>query len=171
MALYKKGPNGTLRKYSKLNGKYVKESPEELLMRFCGTQKKKHSKKEKEEIRRENVRRAAESSTDVGLFDVYSYIEQLKPGCTQLVNANVNFKKWPSPPEIDIVTKRLFIEVKSKKAKRCLTQFLHQIDHAKEYGRRAVVFAPNISPARLQEYRSRGVTIFTKLEDIKPEDL
>ncbi len=90
---YKKGPHGTIRKYSKTDGKYVKESFEEILVRVFGAKKKKHSSKERELARRQLVRDKAEASLDPCLFDVYYYIEKAKPGCTQLINAKVNYKK------------------------------------------------------------------------------
>lgn len=168
---YKKGPNGTLRAYSSSNGRYTKMSIDQILQQLCNTESKKKSGREKQRERIENLLSRARHSKDEGIYDLCLFIESNKPGTLKHVNENLYDKRLCDTREVDIVTSKAIIEVKSRTAKHALKQFLAQKQLSEDFGKKYYVYAPNISDARYNEYTKQGITVIRTKEQLLRGDL
>jgi hypothetical protein len=61
--------------------------------------------------------------------------------------------------ELDIITKKCIIEVKSGKTKKCLQQFLDQKRYAEYRNKQHIVFAPDIHTMTKVDYEKHSVKI------------
>lgn len=169
---YKKGPNGTLRAYCSRNGRYTKMTPEQMMQQlFAVSSKRKKSNAEKEQERIGNILNRARHSKDEYLYELCLYIEDCRPGVLRHTNIHLYDKQLHSTREVDIVTARSLIEVKSKTGKHALKQFLAQKKLSESLGKRYYVFAPNMSDARFDEYSRWGIPVIRTKEKLIEGDL
>lgn len=160
MAL-KKGPYGTLRRYSHSNGRYIRYEDRPPIRK-----KKKGRGKEMAEQKRKCLLNRARSSHDPYIYDVCLALEKSYPYCLQHVNDIIFDKSTRKGREIDIVTNKSIIEVKSGNVHKCLKQFLAQKQLASSLKRKHIVYAPDILKAAKAEYERHGVRIATTIEEL-----
>ncbi len=159
---YKRGPNNTLRYYSKKSGKYCKD-PQFNITPI----KQKLSGKEKEQLRRENIFQQAQRSKDKNLFLVFSFLEGIDPGCVKHVNCFYCSNKTSKIREFDIITSRSIYEVKSGFARHKTKQYLAQIEVAKDLNKDHVVYSPGSTDYQVKCMRAEGIKIFNKFDEFK----
>lgn len=150
---YKKGPNGSLRFYDSRTGRYASS--------FANIQfsKKKMSKEEKKLIKKESLFNHAAKTKDKYVYDLFLELEKMKPNCVIIVNEKVYHKKIGKPREIDIMTDKFIIEVKSGKAKHRSSQFISQQDLASNLDKKHIVYAPDISDKKYNELKQKGIIV------------
>ncbi len=68
--------------------------------------------------------------------------------------------------EFDIITQRCLVEIKSGKARRCLTQLLEQKEYACSNHKKHILFAPDISKGTKRAYENQGITIVRTTEQL-----
>ena len=153
----KKGAGGRQQNYDPRTGKLVKTDYTKLYPPREPTRKEKAQKRE--EQRRENLFNRARNSEDPLVFDVFCEIERNMPGTVQGVNEEKFDPGLGRPRELDIVTKRCIIEVKSGGKPNGLTQFLGQKSYAESKNKKHIVFAPNIFTAAKRSHERSGITI------------
>ena len=165
----KKGAGGRQQNYDPHTGRFTKTDYAKLYSQKEPTHKEKTRKKEKE--RRENLFNRAKNSKDPYVFDVFCAIESELPGTVQFVNERIFDPFMGKTRELDIITKRCIIEVKSSGKPNGLTQFLGQKIYAKSKNKKHIVFAPNIFTAAKRSHERNGITIIkdyrTLIETIK----
>ena len=67
------------------------------------------------------------------------------------------------PRELDIITKKCLIEIKTGKASRRLKQLQGQQQYAKHIGKQHVLYAPDIHNNTFKDYEKNGITIKKQL--------
>lgn len=154
---YKKGPKNTLRYYSSSTGRYENAPFSEALRML--EQKHKKTKEEKDAIQKEMLFNKANHSKDRYLLDVFLYLEKNCPNCVKMVNEKLYHKSIHKTREVDIVTKNAIIEIKSGRVRRRTTQLLRQKDLSKEYKKKHVVYAPDITDKKCNELRNKGIDV------------
>ena len=83
----------------------------------------------------------------------------------QIVNEEKMDPFLGRPRELDIVTKKCIIEVKSgPKPSRALKQFLGQKKYANSKGKNHIVFAPEMPTMAKNEHRKSGIAITGNLQ-------
>lgn len=163
----KPGPNGTMRKYSSFNGRYEKMTIDEMFSYFANN--KKATKEQKKINRQKDLDARAAKSKDPYLYEVYKFIESRFPYSTEFINEKVFINKISGAREMDIITKKCIIEIKSGKKPRASTQGLIQKDYASKHGRKAIIYAPNILPRVKLEYQKHGLTICSNKDELYKE--
>ena len=149
----KKGAGGRQQNYDPHTGRFAKtDYPQKELTR-------KEKARKREEQRRENLFNRAKNSRDPLVFDVFCAIESELPGSVQCVNETIFDPGLGRPRELDIVTKKCIIEVKSGKKPKGLTQFLGQKRFAESRNKKHIVFAPNILSAAKKSHEQSGIVI------------
>ena len=119
----KKGAGGRQQNYDPHTGRFAKTDYAKL----CYTPPSRREKaKKREAARREVLYNRANNSNDDYLFEVYTHIEQELPGSVQFINEKFYDTLSMKKRELDIVTRKCIIEVKGKKVRSCLSQFLEQ---------------------------------------------
>lgn len=163
---YKKGPKGSLRKYSSSTGRYIKDT--DPLLKVLGTyaNTSKVSKKERKYLHLYNK---ASQSNDPYLFEVFKYLYENGVCNIELINEMIKFSNPNKVCEVDILTKNALIEIKSSRYPGCLTQALRQKQWATENNRKAILYAPNISHKVIYEYTKRGINVVTSLTNLLKE--
>ena len=76
-----------------------------------------------------------------------------------MVNEKLYHKSIHKTREVDIVTKNAIIEIKSGRVRRRTTQLLRQKDLSKEYKKKHVVYAPDITDKKCNELRNKGIDV------------
>ena len=159
----KQGAGGRQQNYDSHTGKYCKTN-------YFNAENTKMSKREKSRIKRANQINMfciqADKKGDILVKDVFLAIENEIPNSIQLVNSNKYDDINKKVREFDIMTKKVVIEVKKGKARRCLTQFQEQNNYAQNKGKKFVVFAPHIADGTKKEYNKNGIEIKTKIKDL-----
>ena len=101
------------------------------------------------------------------VFDVFCVIESELPGSVQFVNEEKFDPGLGRPRELDIITKRCIIEVKSgSKPSRALKQFLGQKRYAESKSKKHIVFAPKMPITAKNEHRKNGIIITGNLQNL-----
>ena len=101
------------------------------------------------------------------VFEVFCAIESEVPGSVQCVNENKFDPHIGQPRELDIITKKCIIEVKSgHKQRHALKQFLGQKRYAESIGKKHIVFAPRMPTMAKIEHRKSGIMITSDLRDL-----
>lgn len=101
------------------------------------------------------------------VFDVFCTIESELPGSVQFVNEEKMDPFIGGPRELDIITKKCIIEVKSgKKVKKGLRQFEGQKRYAASRGKIHVVYAPKMPTMARHTYGKMGITIVSNYTDL-----
>lgn len=162
---YKAGPNNSLRRYSSLTGRYIKESSEETLLRLSKTSK--NSRDTKEFIRRENLRNRAFKSKDPLLKEVYTFLEQALPNKITHVNENIYFPNTKNTHECDIILKNSIVEIKSGKRGNFLYQYSKLKEYCAAHNKKAIIFAPNLPKRSLSQQKQNGIQIATNYHELK----
>jgi len=143
--------------------------------RYCKTdhlsvEPLKLSKKEKARRRRANIINSfcerVDKKGDYLVKETFLEIEKAIPNSVQLVNQNKYDDIHLKTREFDIMTKKVIIEVKSGKARKCLTQLQEQNKFANSKGKKYVVYAPNILDGAKRDYIRNGIVIKTKISDL-----
>ena len=94
-------------------------------------------------------------------------IEAALPGVVQFVNEEKFDPGLGRPRELDIVTKRCIIEVKSgPKPSRALKQFLGQKRYADSRGKKHIVYAPEMPTMAKNQHGKSGITITGDLRNL-----
>lgn len=155
---FKKGPKNTLRYYSSSTGKYA-NAPLGEYSRLFGNKKTKMSQKEKEELKREIIYNKAIKSRDNYLSEVFLYLENNYPNCVKMVNEKLYHKNARKIREVDIVTKNAIIEIKSGISKHASTQLLEQKELSIEYNKIHIVYAPDITNRKFNEWKEKGIDV------------
>ena len=89
------------------------------------------------------------------------------PGSVQFVNEKKFDPGIGRPRELDIITKKCIIEVKSgKKPSRALKQFLGQKQYADGSGKKHIVFAPEMPTMAKNEHRKSGIVITGNIQKL-----
>lgn len=128
---------------------------------------RKEKARKREERRREVLFNRARNSRDPLVFDVFCAIEVELPGSVQLVNEEKFDSALGRPRELDIITRKCIIEVKSgAKPSRALTQFLGQKRYAESRGKKHIVFAPKMPTMAKNEHRKSGIIITGDLRNL-----
>lgn len=153
----KKGAGGRQQNYDPRTGRFVKTDYTTLFLSEKLTRKEKAQRKEK--LRRESLYNRAKKSRDPLIFDVYLAIEQELPGSVQAVNETKFDSFLGGPRELDIITKKCIIEVKSGKKPKGLKQFLGQKTYAESKNKKFFVFAPKILTMAKISHEKNGITI------------
>ena len=153
----KKGAGGRQQNYDPRTGRFAKTDYAKLYPPREPTRREKARKRE--EQRRETLFNRAKNSRDPLVFDVFCEIERNIPGTVQLVNEEKFDPSLGRPRELDIVTKKCIIEVKSGRKPKGLTQFLGQKTYAESRNKKHIVFAPNIFAAAKRSHERSGITI------------
>ena len=153
----KKGAGGRQQNYDPHTGRFTKTDYAKLYSQKEPTHKEKTRKKEKE--RRENLFNRAKNSKDPYVFDVFCAIESELPGAVQFVNERIFDPFMGKTRELDIITKKCIIEVKSGRKPKGLKQFLAQKKYAESVGKRYIVFAPNILTMAKISHEKNGISV------------
>ncbi len=161
----KKGAGGRLQNYSSTTGRYVKTNYE--LLDPPKPPSRKEKARRREAVRRETLYNRAKNSRDPLVFDVFCAIEAELPGSVQFVNEEKFDSALGRPRELDIVTRKCIIEVKSgPKPSRALKQFLGQKRYAENRGKNHIVFAPEMPTMAKNEHRKSGIIITGNLQKL-----
>lgn len=155
----KKGAGGRQQNYDPHTGRFAKTNYAKLYPPRELTRKEKARKRE--EQRREVLYNRAKNSRDPLLFEIFCEIESNFPGEINSVNKIIFDPGMGRPRELDIVTKRCIIEVKSGRKPNGLTQFLGQKRFAESRNKKHIVFAPDISPVAKKSHEKSGIVIIT----------
>ena len=160
----KKGGGGRQQNYNPRTGRFVK-------MGFVGLEKKVVSRKEKarekEKNRREILYNRAKNTKDPLLFEVFCEIEAELPGIVQFVNEYKYDSFIGGQRELDIITRKCIIEVKSGvKPTKALRQFLSQKRYAEAKNKKYIVFAPSIPTMAKIQHKKSGITIISNKQDL-----
>ena len=118
----KKGAGGRQQNYDPRTGRFTKTNYTNLFSPCKPTRKEKARKRETE--RRENLYNRAKNSRDPLIFDVFLAIEKNLPGSVRFVNEIREDAFSNKRRELDIITKKCIIEVKSGRKPKGLKQFL-----------------------------------------------
>lgn len=153
----KKGAGGRQQNYDPRTGRFATTDYAKLYPPREPTRKEKARKLEEE--KRQNLFNRAKNSRDPLVFEVLCEIERNMPGTVQGVNEVKFDPGLGRPRELDIVTKRCIIEVKSSGKPNGLTQFLGQKRYADSRSKKHIVFAPNIFTAAKRSHERSGITI------------
>ena len=160
----KKGAGGRQQNYDPHTGRFAKTNFF-VLPPIQPTRKEKAQKRERE--RRKLLYNRARNSRDPLIFEVFCAIEKELPGAVQFVNEEKNDPFLGKPRELDIVTKKCIIEVKSgPKPRGALRQFLGQKQFAEFENKHHIVFAPKMPTMAKNQHRKVGITITSKLEKL-----
>lgn len=145
------------------NGRYCKSNSQTFAQ-------VKLSKREKTRKKRANIINSfceqADKKGDYLVKETFLEIEKAIPNSVQLVNQNKYDDIHLKTREFDIMTKKVIIEVKSGKARKCLTQLQEQNKFANSKGKKYVVYAPNILDGAKRDYIRNGIVIKTKISDL-----
>ena len=161
----KKGAGGRQQNYDPRTGRFAKTDYAKLYPPRPPTRKEKARKRE--EQRREVLFNRARNSRDPLIFEVFCEIERNLPGTVQLVNEDKFDPCLGSPRELDIVTKKCIIEVKSgHKPRHALKQFLGQKRYAESRGKKHIVFAPQMPTMAKNEHGKSGIMITGDLRNL-----
>lgn len=164
----KQGPHGTFRRYSSANGRYVKMSAEELLSLF--TKKEKvYTKKQKQEIRTEALRKQAMKSPEPFLYEVFDFLEKHIPHYVKFVNERTYNPSENKTRELDIIGKNAIIEVKGGYHLGYINQLTKQKEIADRCNKKVILFAPHITYNATQEYLKIGIKVTKDLESLIKE--
>lgn len=164
----KAGPNGTFRKYSSSNGRYVKDdSFLQLLINKPLTKKEK--KRLKERRLQEELEQKAIKSPDPYLLETYREIQRHIPNSVKMINEDVYFPSDKKRHELDIVTKDSIIEIKSARKPHCGTQTKLQSTYANSRKMKHILYAPNISKIAMAEYTKKGINVINNLHSLIKE--
>jgi len=154
----KNGPYGTTRYYDASNGRYCKYSVDNSFNEFLNNFKNsKHTE----------IYIKASNSKDKNLFEVYSLLEELKPGCVLDVNCTIFDKNIHAYREIDIITCKAIIEVKSGKAKHHTKQFLSQLKLASTMNKDYILFTPGSGNHQIEFLKKLGIIVVKNLEELE----
>lgn len=164
----KAGPNGTMRAYSSTNGQYVSMGLD-MLLSIKGNSKKPLTKQEKRCNRYLNLLEKAEKSRDPLVYDVFKFIESRFPYCVEHVNEKVYDKNISSTREMDIITHKHIIEIKSGERPGALMQGLAQKDYANKHNKKYIMYAPNILKNTRIVYESKGLIVCKNKEELFQE--
>lgn len=161
----KKGAGGRQQNYDPHTGRFAKTDYAKLYPKREPTRKEKARKRE--EQRWEALFNRARNSRDPLLFEVFCAIESELPGIVQFVNEERFDQGLGRPRELDIITKKCIIEVKSgPKPSRALKQFLGQKRYAESKSKKHIVFAPKMPTMAKNEHRKNGITITGNLQNL-----
>ncbi|MBR2479315.1 MAG: hypothetical protein IKB47_02800 [Clostridia bacterium] len=109
----------------------------------------------------------AKNSRDPLVFDVFCTIESKFPGSVLFVNEEKMDCFLGGPRELDIITKKCIIEVKSgKKVRKGLRQFEGQKRYAESRGKIHIVYAPKMPQIARNTYGKMGITIVSNYTDL-----
>ena len=153
----KKGAGGRQQNYDKRTGRFAKADYSKLYPPKPLSRKEKARKKE--EQRREILYNKARNSRDPLVFEVFCEIEGNLPGTVQLVNENKFDPHIGQVRELDIVTKKCIIEVKTGKVAHKLFQFQCQKRFADTVKKHHIVYAPDIHSPTKRDYEKNGIVI------------
>ncbi|MBO5223387.1 MAG: hypothetical protein J6C23_02615 [Clostridia bacterium] len=161
----KKGAGGRQQNYDPHTGRFAKTDYAKLYPHSKPTRKEKARKREAQ--RRESLYNRARNSKDPLVFEVFCAIESELPGSVQFVN-EIKFDPFLGKPrELDIITKRCIIEVKSgAKPSGALKQFCGQKQYAENKGKKHIVFAPKMPTLAKNEHRKKGIIITGNLQKL-----
>jgi len=165
----KEGPNGTWRKYSSLNGRYVKMSPEEVLFTLSSKKAKSLTKEEKREKRSTYLRDRASQSKDPGLFEIFDFIESRIPHYVQYVNQDIYIPSERKSRETDIIGKNAIIEIKMGRSGKKLKQILAQNEVAKKRSLKMILYAPNMPYNARHQFEKHGIVVIRNKESLYQE--
>ena len=161
----KKGAGGRQQNYDPRTGRFAKTDYAKLYPPREPTRKEKARKRE--EQRRETLFNRAKNSRDPLVFDVFCAIESELPGSVQFVNEEKFDPGLGRSRELDIITQRCIIEVKSgSKPHGALKQFLGQKQYAESRGKKHIVFAPQMPTMAKNEHRKSGIVITGNLRNL-----
>ena len=161
----KKGAGGRQQNYDPHTGKFAKTDYAKLYPPKEPTRREKARKRE--EKRREVLFNRARNSKDPLVFEVFCEIERSIPGTVQLVNEDKFDPSLGRPRDLDIITKKCIIEVKSgHKQRHALKQFLGQKRYAESIGKKHIVFAPKMPTMAKNEHRKSGIVITGNLRNL-----
>ena len=127
---------------------------------------RKEKAQKRELARREELRNRASNSKDPLLFDVFLAIENELPGSVLFVNETRDDPFLGKPRELDIITKKCLIEIKTGKASRRLKQLQGQQQYAKHIGKQHVLYAPDIHNNTFKDYEKNGITIKKTINEL-----
>ena len=165
---YKKGPNNTLRFYDSSTGRYATSSS--LFILSTNNERKKTKEyEEKQKEKQANLYNRAEKIKDKYLYELFNEIEKNYPGEIKLINSNIYHKKIRNTREIDLVTKKFIIEVKSGKVRHKSSQLLEQANLAKDLNKKHLLYAPDISDKKYNELKNKGIIVYRKKGDLMEE--
>ena len=165
---YKKGPKNTLRYYDSSNGRYA-PSTTQFLFPIPHREKKSKSIEEIEKEKKELLYIKAKKTKDKYLYDLFLEIEKNFPGEIKLINSCIYHKKIKKTREIDLVTKKFIIEVKSGKVRHKSSQLTEQINLARDINKKHLLFAPDIGDTKYKELTNKGIIVYRKKEDLMEE--
>ena len=161
----KKGAGGRQQNYDPRTGRFAKTDYAKLYPPRQPTRKEKARKREEE--RRRNLFNRAKNSRDPLVFEVFCEIERNIPGTVQFVNEYRFDPLLGTERELDIITKKCIIEVKSgKKPKKALKQFLGQQQFAKLIQKKHIVYCPTMPLMAKNEHRKSGIIITGDMEHL-----
>lgn len=156
----KAGPNGTTRHYDSRTGRYCSG------FSIPQTTKNKKTFAEKEKERIQNLANKAENSKDKNIFEIYSLLEQLRPGSVRHINEVLRDQVSKKDREIDIITDKCVYEIKSGKAKHKVKQFNAQLEFAKGRNKDYVIYSPGSGKHQVDVLKSKGFNVFTSIDDL-----
>jgi len=151
----KKGAGGRQQNYDS-HGRYAKTDYAKL---YYTPPSRKQKAQKRRDAKQEELFNRAKNSKDKYVFEVFCEIETALPYHVQFVNENKFDPFINNSRELDIITKKCIIEVKSNKVKRCLNQFLQQKRYAEYKNKHHIVFAPTIPTMAKIDYEKHGVKI------------
>ena len=153
----KKGAGGRQQNYDPRTERFTKTNYADTFLNYTPSRREKSRKKEAE--RRNNLYNRAKNCRDPLVFDVFLAIEEKSPGSVKFVNETREDPFVKKRRELDIITKRCIIEVKSGKKPKGLKQFLAQKRYAEMLGKKHIVFAPNILTMAKISHEKNGIFI------------
>ena len=160
----KKGAGGRQQNYDPHTGRFAKADYAKLYPPREPTRKEKARKRE--EQRREVLYNRAKNSRDPLLFEVFCAIESDVPGSVQCVNENKFDPHIGQPRELDIITKKCIIEVKSGKVSHKLFQFQSQKRYADTVKKKHILYAPDIHAPTKRDYEKNGIIIKCSMKEL-----
>lgn len=159
------GAGGRQQNYDPRTGRFAKTDYSKLYPPAKPTRKEKAAKREAK--RRESLYNRARNSPDPLLFETFCAIEEALPGSVQRVNENVTDPNTNKYRELDIITKRCIIEIKSSPTPDKLQrQYNGQLKYAESKNKKLVVFAPNILPNALRNHLEHGLAICNNFKSL-----
>lgn len=162
---YKLNSAGKLQAYDPNTGKYIRMLPDWMIQKPDPAAEKRLKKAAKHERRQMELDYRAAHSKDRYLYDAYLAIKHAFKN--RVIHVNHFYKTEDNKiREVDIVTQRTIIEVKSGTVHHKAPQLLAQKKYAASRKKQHIVYAPDIAYGTKIAYSKMGLTIATSKQEL-----
>jgi hypothetical protein len=160
----KKGAGGRQQNYNAHTGRYEKIDYAKL---YYTPPSRKEKAERRRNLKRDELYNRAVKSKDPYLLEVFCEIENALPYHVQFVNEQKFDSFINDNRELDIITKKCIIEVKSgENGRKMEKQFFAQKRYAESKNKQHIIFAPNLPTMARINFEKKGFTITNDLKKL-----